>query len=384
MTALCNTNPYINIDSINTNVLFTQLHSALSESTTHRKDEIISFINNNPLGRVLIIGSAGVGKSYLLERVVNSLNEMGTNISRVYSCFNYNETIHEDFARNKTLIIDGLDEFLSKDRADVQHLILLGGPCIVTMRSTVVRGQTDAEYQNLANRFDLIINLDDDFGKHKYIISGTGGTGKSSQIQKLLRDLTSSIQNIISDKISLILLENTIQGYDQLGNIKIIEPGIILPSKEIVYPSKEIITEVSIIKESIIDEIYKNPELVYNMSPRQFEELIAELYDKLGYKVELTKTTRDGGKDIIIYSDGPTGHNMYYVECKMYKKDNKIDVELVRSFYGVVEASRATAGILVTSSSFTKDAKEFEKQVYRRLTLLDYMDLLSAVMNKKG
>ena len=344
MTALGNMGFNTN-DSINSRDLFRQLHSALSESTMHRKDEIIGFIKNNPSGRVLITGSAGV-------------------------------------------IIDGLDEFLGEDRAKVEHLILLGGPCIVTMRSTVVQGQKDSEYQNFANRFDLVINLDDDLGNNRLYILGERGIGISSLVLSILEELYENYPSLyhsdLSDKTSLRLFEKTIQEYDQTGDIKIIEPGIVLPSKEIIIPSNEIITEFSVLKESLIDKAYKNPGLVDNMSPRQFEEFVADMYERLGYKVELTKMTRDGGKDIVLYTNGPTGHNMYYVECKTKNKNIKIDVGLVRSFYGVVEASRATAGILVTNSSFTKDARDFEKQVFRRLTLLDYLELLKAVMSKSN
>lgn len=386
MTAISNTSFNIYIEPINTLDLFTQLHSAISETATNRKEEIIKFIKNNPLGRVLITGLAGVGKSYLLERVVDGLNEQGVNLSRTYSSFSYNETIYEDINRNKTIIIDGLDEFKGKDRAEVEHLILLGVSCIVTMRSRVVSGQIDAEYQNFASRFDLVINLDDDFSKHEFGIHERGDIWETVPLLNTTEILYKVLQSInhtgISDKTSLQLLENTIQEYDRPGDIRLIEPGIVLPSKEILVPSKEIINDFSVLKESIIDKAYKNPGLVDSMSPRQFEEFIADIYERLGYKVELTKMTRDGGKDIVLYTNGPTGHNMYYVECKKYNKNNKVDVGVVRNFYGVVEAGSATAGILVTSSSYTKDAKDFEKQVYRRLTLLDYLELLKAVIVK--
>jgi len=43
----------------------------------------------------------------------------------------------------------------------------------------------------------------------------------------------------------------------------------------------------------------KYPERMYDMNPRKFEELIAAIFKDFGFDVELTKATRDGGRDII-------------------------------------------------------------------------------------
>lgn len=43
----------------------------------------------------------------------------------------------------------------------------------------------------------------------------------------------------------------------------------------------------------------KHPEKLYDLSPRKFEELIAAILEDLGFEVELTQATRDGGSDII-------------------------------------------------------------------------------------
>jgi restriction endonuclease Mrr len=111
------------------------------------------------------------------------------------------------------------------------------------------------------------------------------------------------------------------------------------------------------------------------MHPRAFEELVAELLSKEGLKVELTPLTRDGGRDIIVVSDTPFGRHLHLVECKRYSENNPIDVRLVRSLYGVVEAERATAGMLVTTTRFTPPAVEFIDSVKNRLSKKDYNDL---------
>lgn len=178
-------------------------------------------------------------------------------------------------------------------------------------------------------------------------------------------------------------LENTIQRYNASGEIIVLNPEISIPEQEVIIPSKEIVTSVNVIKESLVQIVRKDPGYIYTMTSRQFEEFIAEFYEEQGYKVELTKQTRDGGKDIILYTNGITGNHMYYVECKRFNQQHLVDVGIVRSFYGTIEADRATAGILITSSTFTKDAREYEKQIQRRMTLVDYFELLDVLSHKQ-
>ena len=44
---------------------------------------------------------------------------------------------------------------------------------------------------------------------------------------------------------------------------------------------------------------------IKEMSSREFEFFVAELFEKLGYSVKVTKATRDGGQDIIATKKGP-------------------------------------------------------------------------------
>ena len=72
----------------------------------------------------------------------------------------------------------------------------------------------------------------------------------------------------------------------------------------------------------------------------------------------------------------PTGRYLCLVECKRYCPDRPVGVSLVRSLLGVVKAKRVTQGLLVTTSRFTRDAREFAEQVPHQLSLREYFDLL--------
>lgn len=158
-----------------------------------------------------------------------------------------------------------------------------------------------------------------------------------------------------------------------------IASDIILPEKKLITPSKEIIKDVTILNETLLKKAKENPYIIHEFTPRQFEEMVCELLDKQGYDVKLTKQTRDGGKDIIAVQKSILGEFVIYVDCKKYAVHNPIRVGLVRELYGTVAADDVTAGLLVTTSYFTKDAKEYRDTIKNRMSLMDYNDLVQAL-----
>lgn len=134
----------------------------------------------------------------------------------------------------------------------------------------------------------------------------------------------------------------------------------------------------------IIQQIQVSPNILRNVSPRQFEEIVAELFRAKGYDVELTKRTRDGGKDIIAVSTDHFGIKLkYFIECKHYAESNKVGVDVVRALHGVKNTKDGpNKTIIVTTSSFTADAISFavhEATSSWDVTLADYNQIMSWV-----
>lgn len=116
-----------------------------------------------------------------------------------------------------------------------------------------------------------------------------------------------------------------------------------------------------------------HPEQLYVLPPRKFEELVASVFRNNGFDVELTPQTRDGGVDIIaIERSSLTGRAKHLIECKRYDRSNKVGIGILQRMLGVVEHHRATKGILVTTSSFSRDATIFAEFSQHRLALSDY------------
>jgi len=143
------------------------------------------------------------------------------------------------------------------------------------------------------------------------------------------------------------------------------------------YVPENIIIATEFINERLLEELKKDPEKMFSLSPRQFEELVAELFYREGFDVELTPERKDGGRDVIAISHNELGSHLYLAECKRYSPDRPVGVEYVRALYGVVEAEKATRGIIATTSYFTKGAKAFSQDLKWRIGLKDYTKLQS-------
>jgi len=115
-----------------------------------------------------------------------------------------------------------------------------------------------------------------------------------------------------------------------------------------------------------------HPEKLYNLSPRKFEELIASILEDLGFEVELTQATRDGGSDIIAYIRNAVCEYLTLVECKKYAPGNKVGVGIIREVTGVHHIKKATKSIIVTTSFFSPDAIKEAATFEHQLELKDY------------
>lgn len=151
-----------------------------------------------------------------------------------------------------------------------------------------------------------------------------------------------------------------------------------IPSFPEEAPKKEKIVIVSDIK-AIIRDIYMNNDLLYTVHPRKFEEIVAELFSYRGWQVELTGQTRDGGRDIIAISNIHGFPFRCLVECKRYGKKRPVGIEFIRSFYEVIEEEKANKGIMVTSSYYTRDAKQHQTKKGTRLDLVEHQGIVNWV-----
>jgi HJR/Mrr/RecB family endonuclease len=143
------------------------------------------------------------------------------------------------------------------------------------------------------------------------------------------------------------------------------------------HRAEEIRLTLEEVNDLLIEALAQNPDLMHEIHPRRFEELVAELFKRMGCEVTLTPQSRDGGRDVLAIRRDDVGTLLTLVECKKFRPDRRVGVALVRSLYGVVRSDRASHGVIATTSSFTRGAKEFQQNLQYHLSLRSFDDLVA-------
>lgn len=96
--------------------------------------------------------------------------------------------------------------------------------------------------------------------------------------------------------------------------------------------------------------IRRNPNELLDLSPQQWEELIAASYDKAGFDVVLTPRSGDFGRDVIAVKHG-WGSVRIIDQVKAYKPGHLVKADDVRALLGVLASDRAATKAIVTTTS---------------------------------
>jgi restriction system protein len=106
----------------------------------------------------------------------------------------------------------------------------------------------------------------------------------------------------------------------------------------------------------VLSALDQRPNLM-ELTPSEFESLIANLFQKMGLQTRLTQASRDGGVDCVAYDERPILGGKVVIQAKRYK--HTVGVSAVRDLFGTMHNEGASKGILVTTSGFGKAAYEF-------------------------
>jgi restriction system protein len=123
-------------------------------------------------------------------------------------------------------------------------------------------------------------------------------------------------------------------------------------------------------------------ELLKSLEWKRYEELCVQYLVEQGCRAEVTPLGADGGIDIKIF--GNHGDKPIAVaQCKAWGHKN-IKVDLVRALYGVMAAEQIPHGIFLTTTDFTKEAKDFAKGKHLQLiSASEFLDLIKKLPDDK-
>ncbi|WGQ08952.1 restriction endonuclease [Pedobacter gandavensis] len=127
--------------------------------------------------------------------------------------------------------------------------------------------------------------------------------------------------------------------------------------------------------QEIFDYFHRKPDLLYQLSPRQFEILISEVFANQGYRSELGTGQSDGGVDIRLYKKDEIDEIVTLVQVKKYKPGLPVKLDAVAALSAIVNGEHASRGLFVTTSRYLPGVMDFAARKVHRLTLADSMDV---------
>ena len=120
--------------------------------------------------------------------------------------------------------------------------------------------------------------------------------------------------------------------------------------------------------------------ILRNMSPKGFENFAAFLLRRAGFtEVNVTGKTSDGGIDGIGYLRiNPLMTTSVLFQCKRYI-DKTVDKDEIMKFQAAVLRERAEKGLYLTTSSFTRPAKDEAMKGAKEIELIDLERLIDLI-----
>lgn len=162
------------------------------------------------------------------------------------------------------------------------------------------------------------------------------------------------------------------------GGAKGIEkPTKLVEPKEEETPLELIQENYNILKQDMQDALLDK---ILECSPEFFEELIVKLVVAMGYGGSVSDAGQaigksgDGGIDGIIKED-ILGLEMIYLQAKRWKKDSVVSRPDIQSFVGSLVGLQASKGIFITTTKFSKHARDYVNNIDKRVILLDGQQL---------
>lgn len=131
-----------------------------------------------------------------------------------------------------------------------------------------------------------------------------------------------------------------------------------------------------------------DPTQLHSLTPEQFEDLICERLFAMGLEPQrMGKTNRkDGGIDLLFWPREKSSFPFLgAAQIKHHRNVKRTEgPSTVREFQGVIGSHPINAGLIVTNTSFTSDAKWFAREHAKLIRLRDFVDIRRWLFDEFG
>lgn len=102
--------------------------------------------------------------------------------------------------------------------------------------------------------------------------------------------------------------------------------------------------------------IAKTSDALAHVEWRDLERIVAEIFEGLGFKADLTEGSKDGGKDVILTCTVKGKTATYYVEVKHWRSSTRVGASAVEKLLEVVAREKKDGGLFLSTYGFTANA----------------------------
>ena len=128
--------------------------------------------------------------------------------------------------------------------------------------------------------------------------------------------------------------------------------------------------QVKAAKVNVLDDLLE-------CSPTEFENMVVEFFSSMGHKASRTGAIGDHGVDVVVQAKNG---EKWIVQCKRWR--GNVGESIVRDFYGTMHHEKADKGAIITTGSFTPQAKEWAHG--KPITLVEGKEFLGYLKKVKG
>lgn len=136
-------------------------------------------------------------------------------------------------------------------------------------------------------------------------------------------------------------------------------------------PEEQIERVFSVLRNELADQLLSE---IKSRPPSFFEKVVVDLLLAMGYggtwhgAGRVVGRSGDGGIDGTIMED-KLGLDIVYVQAKRW--ENTVGRPAVQAFAGSLEGVRARKGVMITTSTFSEDARTYVTQIEKKIVLID-------------
>jgi restriction system protein len=148
----------------------------------------------------------------------------------------------------------------------------------------------------------------------------------------------------------------------------------------------ELQEEARLIVESLAREfahmIARNARALDHVEWRDLERIVAEVFEKLGFDVELTPSSKDQGRDVILECSVKGTRRSYIIEVKHWRSGARVGSSTIRDFVDVVAREGRDGGVFLSTYGYTGNAFEAITEIERQRVRFGSEEKIAALCRK--